>query len=39
MKVLEALVYIALIAVMVALIAILVQTIIDNHRDRKGGKK
>ena len=37
MKVLEALVYIALIAVMVALIAFLVQTIIDNHRDRKGG--
>lgn len=37
MKVLEALVYIALIAVMVALIAFLVQTIIDNSRDRKGG--
>lgn len=37
MKVLEALVYIALIAVMVAFIAFLVQTIIDNRRDRKGG--
>ena len=37
MKVLEALVYIALIAVMVALIAFLVKTMIDNRRDRKGG--
>lgn len=39
MKVLEALVYIALIAVMVALIAFLVQTMIDNRRDREGGKQ
>lgn len=39
MKLLEALVYIALIAVMVALIVFLVQTIIGNRRDRKGGKK
>lgn len=39
MKVLESLVYIALIAVMVALIAFLVQMIIDNRRDRKGGQK
>ena len=37
MKVLEALVFIALIAVMVALIAFLVQMIIGNRRDRKGG--
>lgn len=39
MKVLEALVFIALIATMMALIAFLVQTMIDNLRDRKGGKK
>ena len=37
MKVLEALVYIALIAVMVALIAFLVLSCFGDHRDRKGG--
>ncbi len=39
MKVLEALVLIALIATMIALIAFLVHMMIDDHRDRKGGKK
>ena len=39
MKVLEALVFIALIATMIALTAFLVQTMIDDRRDRKGGKQ
>lgn len=39
MKVLEALVFIALIATMMAHIAFLVQMMIDDRRDRKGGKK
>lgn len=39
MKVLEALVFIALIATMIALIAFLVQMMINERRDRKGDKK